>query len=84
MMNESSLQDALAIRLEAGRKLEIIHNMTDAMLGAKVSEKLIGEEVGKHLKDMPQPVNIWDERGHRKGIRKGNSLVIYLNERNSL
>jgi len=84
MMNESSLQDALAIRLEAGRKLEIIHNMTDAMLGAKVSEKLIGEEVGKHLKDMPQPVNIWDERGHRKGLRKGNSLVIYLNERNSL
>jgi hypothetical protein len=84
MMNESSLQDALAVRLDAGRKLEIIHNMTDAMLGAKVSEKLIGEEVGKHLKDIPQPVNIWDERGHRKGLRKGNSLVIYLNERNSL
>jgi hypothetical protein len=84
LMNESALQDALAIKLESGRRMEIIYNMTDAMMGAKLSEKKIGDEVGKYIEKIPQPINIWDERGHRSGVRKGNSMVIYLNDRNSL
>jgi hypothetical protein len=84
LINHQALNDSLAIRLESGRRLEVINNMSEAMAGNRLSEKLIGDAVGKHIENIPQPIYSWDERGHRRGVRKGNSLINYLNQRNSL
>jgi hypothetical protein len=84
LINHQALNDSLAIRLESGRRLEVINNMSEAMAGNRLSEKLIGDAVGKHIENIPQPIYSWDERGHRRGLRKGNSLINYLNQRNSL
>jgi hypothetical protein len=80
---QQTLNSDLAVKLEAGRKLEVEHIMTNAMLATRTNEKEIGNEVGKHLKELPIEQHTWDDRGYRRSIRTGNTRINLHNDKNS-
>jgi len=84
LIQEQALNDSLAIKLESGRKLEIMQNMAGAMQGIKIDEKSIVDGIGRHLSNLPIEQHSWDERGYRRSTRKGNTTIVNLNKRNSL
>jgi hypothetical protein len=61
-----------------------IETMAMALHMAKVDESLIGKAVGEQLAGIP--MNNWnvDERGFTKYVRRRNTKVNNLNNRNSL
>jgi hypothetical protein len=84
IVNQSLLHHSMAKNLAEGRKFEVEHTMLNAMQSIRLNEKEIGREVGEQLKGITIEQTVLDERGYRKSIKKGNTTIVYLNERHSL
>jgi hypothetical protein len=84
IIQEQELNSRLSINIENGRKMEVEHIMTSALMNSKVSAQEIGFEVGKQLSGLPLEQNIWDDRGYRRVTKTKTMRVTNLNKRSSL
>lgn len=83
------LNNSLSEKLQIGRKLEVEHTMAKAFslnisqMGQEIG-KHTGNQVGKQLANLPIEQHSWDDAGYQKRIRRGNTLITDLNNRNKL
>jgi len=79
-LKNQSINDSLSVTMENARMIEVKHLISSM----KIDEKLIGQEVGKRIAEMPQPIQIWNEKGYQEYTRQKNTLKNNIKKQNSL
>ena len=53
-------------------------------LSYKILENHLIDGIGRHIANIPQTTNIFDESGHTKYTRRQNTIINNLNQKNNL